>query len=394
MARDDLFVENSDLREDVELVAGEVTENDLSNINAAAIRSLTVVPTDWTVEVLATQIAKKRIELSPDFQRRVAWNATKMSRFIESLFLRLPVPQIVLAEVAPGKFIVIDGKQRLMSLARFLGVFDEKLRLTGCEYLIELNGKTIDDLRGDQQLSAALDSFESHTMRTVVLQKWGSEDMLYLLFLRLNQNGVTLSPQELRRALHPGPFLDWLDEWTSNCDELHSIFTYVPDFRMRDMEVVTRHLAFALYASSYDGNMKKFLDVASGELNANWQRSLPVVEKELAEFVQALASTTSVFGEEAFKTFVDGRYQRSPNRAVIDIMCHSLNSREVRKAVEAKKVEVRTAFERLCTENTRFLRYLQSTTKSREATFGRFSIWSEALSEILGQNVPMPAVKA
>jgi hypothetical protein len=41
---------------------------------------------------------------------------------------------------------------------------------------------------------------------TVVLRNWKTEDFLYLVFLRLNTGNVLLSPQELRQALHPGPF--------------------------------------------------------------------------------------------------------------------------------------------------------------------------------------------
>ena len=70
---------------------------------------------DWTVETLFSQLKRKNIDINPRFQRRDAWDSGKKSRFIESIILGLPIPQIVLAERKGerGRYIVLDGKQRL-----------------------------------------------------------------------------------------------------------------------------------------------------------------------------------------------------------------------------------------------------------------------------------------
>lgn len=80
-----------------------------------------VTGTDWTVETVLSQMRRGNFDLSPKFQRRDAWDAKRKSRFIESLILQLPVPQIVLAEKknAKGQYIVLDGKQRLLALRQF-----------------------------------------------------------------------------------------------------------------------------------------------------------------------------------------------------------------------------------------------------------------------------------
>ena len=69
--------------------------------------------TDWTVETVVSQLTKDHILLNPTFQRRDAWRIDKKSRFIESLLLGLPVPQIVLAEDKDhrGQYLVLDGKR-------------------------------------------------------------------------------------------------------------------------------------------------------------------------------------------------------------------------------------------------------------------------------------------
>ena len=63
--------------------------------------NLLVAPADWTIETLYVQIGKQ-IDLDPDFQRRNVWSAKAKSRFIESLLLGVPIPQILLS-ARPGK---------------------------------------------------------------------------------------------------------------------------------------------------------------------------------------------------------------------------------------------------------------------------------------------------
>ncbi|WP_187272410.1 DUF262 domain-containing protein [Methylobacterium sp. WL9] len=79
--------------------------------------------TDWTVETIISQAKRGNIEMRPRFQRRDAWRVLRKSRFVESIILGLPIPQIVLAEKRNerGKYIVLDGKQRLLSLLQFVG---------------------------------------------------------------------------------------------------------------------------------------------------------------------------------------------------------------------------------------------------------------------------------
>ena len=70
-----------------------------------------------------SRLIRENIQLNLRFQRRDAWNITRKSRFIESLILGFPVPQIVLAtnNKEKGKFIVLDGKQRLLTILQFYG---------------------------------------------------------------------------------------------------------------------------------------------------------------------------------------------------------------------------------------------------------------------------------
>ena len=136
------------------------------------------------------------------------------SRFIESLFLGLPIPQIILAENKDkkGTYIVIDGNQRLLSLQQFVEGNEEgkKLKLVGLEVKEKLNKMTYDDIQNSEYCDE-IDAFNNQTIRTVVVKNWPSVEVLYLLFLRLNTGSVKLSPQELRQALYPGKFIDYVN---------------------------------------------------------------------------------------------------------------------------------------------------------------------------------------
>src|SRR5688572_4711252 len=53
------------------------------------------------------------------FQRELVWTKSQADRFIESLLLGLPVPSIFLVKEPNGKFLVLDGQQRLRTLESF-----------------------------------------------------------------------------------------------------------------------------------------------------------------------------------------------------------------------------------------------------------------------------------
>ncbi|MEZ6234825.1 MAG: DUF262 domain-containing protein [Phycisphaerales bacterium] len=208
------------------------SESDLPELQPAQVTEAVVTATDWTTETIIAQLRRGNINLKPAFQRRDAWTDTRKSKFIESLFLGLPVPQIVLAERKDkrGSFLVIDGKQRLLTLMQFAANSPDSefrpLRLRGLEIKRDLNGKTLCDIADNGDLAEDLNAFHNQTIRTVVVKNWPSEDFLYLVFLRLNTGSVALSPQELRQALHPGPFVEFADDCMQQSGALRSLHSW------------------------------------------------------------------------------------------------------------------------------------------------------------------------
>lgn len=269
--------------EDVHPEPGRINESVLFN-------------TDWTVETLFRQIEKGNINLDPQFQRREAWDVIRKSKFIESIICSLPIPNVVLAEdrAMKGRYIVIDGKQRLYSISSFLrGEFSLKdltIRrdLNGCSY-IDLCGKYLQEVN----------TIENYTIRTVVIRNWPDEDYLYTVFFRLNSGSLQLSPQELRKALHAGKLLDFLDDFVRGSVEFKRIFGENLDPRMRDVELVLRFVAFDKSFTDYKGNLKVFLDDTVKFYDDAWEQTLPALQASLARFSTALSASQAVFGTDA-----------------------------------------------------------------------------------------------
>ncbi|MHA7281984.1 DUF262 domain-containing protein [Arthrobacter sp. TMS2-4] len=361
----------------------DVDENDL----AEEVRPDSTVTwgTDWTVDTIIGQLARGRFDLEPAFQRRDVWNDLKRSRFIESLLLGIPVPQLILAERrdARGKFIVLDGKQRLRSLQRFAGLDGPSMKLKGLQVLKHLNGLTYDDFRTNPGLEPHAAAVENQVVRAVVLRDWSSEALLYLTFLRLNGNVVGLSPQELRRALHPGPFMNYVMEYSASSLSIHKFLGRKgPDFRMRDTEILIRHIALTLRRNDYRGNLRAFLDESCEAFNEDWVQHQSATVASAKGFDLAIEATIEIFGKNAFKRYSAKGYEPRKNRAVLDIMAFYLQHEKVREECLQRAPEVKDSFERICIEDGDFSLSLTTTTKSSEAVNNRFTKWGGALTNI------------
>lgn len=346
--------------------------------------------TDWTAETILSQLAHFNIDLDPSFQRRPVWNDKKQSLFIESLILGLPIPQLILAE-APGRrgsYIVIDGKQRLLALRRF-GSADSAgqgpLKLSGLSELRRLNKKTYTDLLSDNDLAEDRAAFENSAIRTLVIRNWKSEEYLYEVFLRINTGSVKLSPQELRQALHPGPFSRYVASASAESSELRRALNLSePDFRMRDAEILLRYLAYRNYIDCYAGNLKLFLDDTTKKLNAAWETQQAALASQVADMDRAIAFTRDVFGEDKYLRKWNGStFEPKKNRAIFDIMLHYFSRDDVRQALAPRRDEVIERFVELCSDDS-FRTSLESTTKSMESNRVRFNRWGGAVEDLTG----------
>lgn len=351
--------------------------------------------TDWTAETVLSQLRRNNIDLEPSFQRRTAWTEPKQSLFIESLILGLPIPQLILADAngKKGSFIVIDGKQRLLAIRQFCSTDQtggfKPLKLKGLKQLKHLNGKTYADLVANDELIEDRSAFENASIRTVVIRAWKDEGYLYEVFLRINTGSVQLSPQELRQALHPGHFSNFIDDASATARELQRALNLkAPDFRMRDAEILLRFIAYKNFINNYKGNLKLFLDETTKLFNDNWEKKSSLLNSQVKEMENALIFTEKVFSNDYYLRKWNGsEFEGKKNRAVFDIMLQYFSITEVRIALEGKYNSVVDKFKSLCANDKNFRSALESTTKSIEANRIRFNTWGDAISEISGVDV-------
>lgn len=380
---------------------GVETEEDASTPSDDAIRQAFVTGSDWTTETIMSQLRKGNINLNPIFQRREVWTRGRKSLLIESIILNLPIPQIVLAERKdrPNTYIVLDGKQRLLTIRQFCvdsqnqgdegfeTLFLEKLSLRS-----DLNGESYETLASNPDHADIVNAFDNHTIRTVVIRNWPDSDYLHRVFLRLNTGSVPLSPQELRQALIPGPFTDFLDEFATMSAPLQSALGIdSPDFRMRDNEIFLRYMAFATRAEEYAGNLKRFLDESAEILNTRWSDDESEIRDEAGRCEAAIEATREIFGQrDSFSTYNGTAFEGRFNRAVFDIMTYFFRDADVRDAALAERTKVKKAFIDRSTSDAEFLQSLTTTTKSKKATATRFVAWAEELSTATARTVVPP----
>lgn len=394
-------IENEDIDEilfdDPEDIGAE-NEEDIEQSDDSFSQSV-IWGTDWTAETINNQLTRGNIDLFPKFQRRDAWSNKAKSRFIESIILGLPIPQIILAEKKGqrGKYIVIDGKQRLLTIRRF---FSQKaddefkpLRLVGLEILTDLNGKTYKKLKEDAEFVDELNQLENQSIRTTIIKNWPNESFLFTVFLRLNTGSIKLSPQELRQALHPGSFIDFADEFSIESEGIKNMLNLKkPDYRMRDVEIVIRYFTNKYFLKIYEGNLKKAFDNAVKILNEKWDDDKEKIKKDAENLNSAIEFTIELFGgqKQAFSKWVGDSFQNNFNRAIFDIMVYFFSEVKILQEAKGKQQAILDSFKHLCVTDEAFLSSFEHTTKSMDNTFKRLTTWGLALADILDQPVVVP----
>ncbi|MFN0243473.1 MAG: DUF262 domain-containing protein [Planctomycetota bacterium] len=372
----------------------EADELDVAEQLPPSSRAAVVTGTDWTTETLVSQLKRGNIQLNPRFQRRDAWKLDRKSRFIESLIVGLPIPQIVLAESKRerGKFIVLDGKQRLLAILQFWGLGkgeNNAYTLTGLTLREDLKRKSLVDLSTDPEHESDYNALCNQAIRTVVIRDWKDTDLLHTIFLRLNTGSVTLSPQELRQALMPGRFSDYVDEAAGSSTSLRQLLGVEgPDPRMRDIEILARFLAFRFFADEYPGRLKDFLDNTFGEFNAKWNTYRPKVEAAQADFEDGVAELLLIFGDELARKPSSAQF----NRAIFDALIFYHSQIRIRKALRTKRPRVAKAYQSLFASGSDFLKAVESDTAGAPNTSARLRIWGQTLSRIAGQTFAAPKI--
>lgn len=268
--------------------------------------------TQTTLDTLIKRLRHGEIELQPDFQRAVVWRDDRMSRLIESLLIRIPLPAFYFDGSNDERWEVVDGLQRLSTLYRFVVQGSgsqhpgEPLALTGLEYLSDLNGLTFAQLPRPMQRRIEEASVVVHVIRP------GTPlEVKYNIFRRINTGGMALTAQEIRHALNKGPVLDFLRELAAEPWFLRATARSISPLRMLDREMALRFCAFSLntFEQYKEGNLDRFLTSAMAQLN-----KLPQAERDQlqARFRMSMECAAKIFERDAFRKRTSATAKRQP----------------------------------------------------------------------------------
>ena len=392
---EDYYVTENDSTEDWN---DDMIEEMTRQAESPDFSSLVVWSRDWTVQTIHSQIEQGNIDLNPKFQRRNAWNDDKKTRLIESLIVGLPVPEIVLAEHPQKKraFIIIDGKQRLLTIAGFINpekfdYWDNPKLGKQLSVRTDLQGVTFDQMQTDSTYEEEERAFLNADVRCTVVSNYQSSDILYNIFYRLNTGSVPLSSQELRQVLNKGPFADYLMEITTDLQPIHKVLKLnESDPRMRDVEIILRFICFVLFSQNYKGNLRKFLDDTMGDVTKKWEEYNELVKQVYSDFNKAIERLQPVFGKSEIigRKYTDGKGWERLNKALFEVEVYYFMQLDD-EAINGKRKFFVEEFKKFCGRNERFRESIRTSTSDLEKYAIRYKLFCDFINSTLGTDLSM-----
>lgn len=322
-----------------------------------------------TASDVIRRIRNERFVLDPDFQRGFVWDKNKQSRLIESILLRIPLPVFYVAEDNEGRLIVVDGRQRLTTLARFL---DNKLALQ-LKDRPELDGKRFDSL--DVRLQNRVEDCQ---LLFYIIDRSVPERARLDIFERVN-GGEVLTRQQMRNAIYNGPATQFLRDEAETSVFREATGGSLNVDKMQDREMINRFCSFRLLSlDDYRGDMDEWLAKGLEVMN---KADSAEMEKLSSRFQRAMRNNFVVFGRQAFRkhTFPDQR-RSILNASLFDVMSTGL-ARYSTANVEANAELLREKLYGLM-KDEEFIRSITYGPNSTRAVQTRFQIAKAMFNEV------------
>ncbi|MGZ9756426.1 HNH endonuclease family protein [Mycoplasma sp. 394] len=141
-------------------------------------------------------------------QREIIYSSEKQSLVIDTLMKKLVLPPIILWKLNDNKLEVIDGKQRIHSIKKYIN--NE----------ITWNGQNFNELGKSDK--AKQDEFSKMKISAVI--HTGTEEEKRTAFYRINTCGVPLSEFEVINGLVDNKFIQELNQYVKDNKKLRNLF--------------------------------------------------------------------------------------------------------------------------------------------------------------------------
>lgn len=238
--------------------------------------------------------------LQPEYQRQAVWPERAKVSLMETILLGYPIPEIYLAyETSPEgeqTASVVDGQQRLTSLLDFLknkfpldGLEDEDLKE-------KFEGKLFKELPDEVRQEFFQYRFPIRRLSNL------ADEFVRAVFARVNRVNMVLTEQELRNALLPGPFNDFLKDCAAHQLSTESgVFSGERRKRGGDLEFYAEVFGTCIFGLS---NKKTELNERYDKISADFEdyqdRSV-----EFLELLTLLKNTVKWVGRTRWSNIVD-----------------------------------------------------------------------------------------
>ncbi len=234
----------------------------------------------------------------PAMQREFIWDAQKSSRLIESIILGLPIPPLFLLEVGNSEYELIDGFQRLTTVANYVngepwnivssGKKKRKSKLSG-RIMEELIGKSFDQLAPEYQRIIKRSTIPLIEFRQIDSDDYSSK---YLIFERINTGSVKLNSMQIRKSLAYGDFINSLYETADSCDELKALFSNNAIKKDAHVEALLRIIVMSdIYYQGYKVEKAGINNILNGYCEINKKKKVAKTYKvELSNAIELMYS--------------------------------------------------------------------------------------------------------
>lgn len=334
-----------------------------------------------SVDSLMKRLEYDEIDMNPDFQRKAGiWSPSRKSRLIESLLLNIPLPVFYVAADPDGRWIVVDGLQRLTTLDQFIRL--RAFALTDLEFLHQFNGQTFDMLPRAMQRRIVESEPVFH-----IIQPGSPKAVTRTIFKRINTSGMPLSLQEIRHALYQGAATRFLAELARGEAFLTATGGSIRDDRMADRECALRFLAFhvrgveAYQDSDLDGFLSDTMELLNGA-------PLEALNGYRQDFEHALQRAHKVFRDQAFRKQRRGSTRKSPiNKALFETWTVALAGLTDGQANEliVRRAALKKAFIDLLAHDEAFVAAISMTTSNVRSVHLRFERVRTLIDTMLGE---------
>lgn len=379
-----MSVERIEERNEIEEEIENLEENTESSFFTTPFdtKSIKITPKTTSLDNVIKRLIHNEIDLNSDFQRNSGlWDNTKMSRLIESIILRLPLPIFYFDVSNNNNWIVIDGLQRLTTIKKF--VVDGSLKLTNLEFLTDLKNKKFEDL--DRSIQRTIEETEIVTYQ---MEPQTPKEVRYSVFNRINTGGLTLNPQEIRQALNQKNRGVKLLEEIAETEEFKRIVN-VTSKRMVDRELVLRFIAFKKFDyTKLDKEIKtlaRLLDETMEEVDSKEFEQIEFIKLK-DSLLKTLLILEEIFGSDKLfnRKLIDEKKIRSLNKSLFEIWTVLISNctEEEQNILKKQKENLIERYKRLLLSQE-FNDSITKGTNDRKVIVKRFSLLEELIRGVI-----------